>query len=130
MVTLMVATSAHWPAAGVKVYRVVPAVAVLKAGDQVPVIGVALVEDVGREAVAPTHSGPTCVKVGTILSVMVTLMVAISAHWPAAGVKVYTVVPAVAVLKAGDQVPVIGVALVEDVGSAEGVVAPTQSGPT
>ena len=109
-----------------------PAVAVLKAGDQVPVIGVLFVDDVGNAdgTVAPTHSGPTCAKVGTILSVMVTLMVATSAHWPAAGVKVYRVVPAVAVLKAGDQVPVIGVALVEDVGSAEGVVAPTQSGPT
>ena len=34
------------------------------------------------------------------------------AHWPAVGVKVYTVAPKTAVLTAGDHVPVIGGILV------------------
>ena len=51
-----------------KVYVVVPSVAVLNAGDQVPVIGVVFVELVGRAAgvVAFRHSGPTWVNVGII----------------------------------------------------------------
>lgn len=53
-----------------------------------------------------------------------------SAHCPAVGVKVYFVVPGVAVLNTGDHVPVIGVLLVELVGSTAGVVAFWQSGPT
>jgi hypothetical protein len=45
------------------------------------------------------------------------LKVVVVAHCPAVGVKVYTVVPAVAVLTAGAHVPVIGVELVELVGN-------------
>ena len=59
-----------------------PAVAVLKAGDQVPVIGVLFVDDVGSAdgTVAPTHSGPTCAKVGVISGVITTSMVVVPAH--------------------------------------------------
>ena len=39
------------------------------------------------------------------------------AHCPAVGVKVYTVVPAVAVLTGKSHVPVIGVELVELIGN-------------
>ncbi len=59
---------------------------------------------------------------------MVTLKVVVVAHCPASGVKVYTVVPGVAVLKAGDHTPVM--LLLEVVGSAVGVAASLHSGPT
>ena len=48
------------------------------------------------------------VNVGVICGLMVMLSVAVVAHWPDDGVKVYVVVPAVAVLiVAGLHVPVI-----------------------
>jgi hypothetical protein len=49
------------------------------------------------------------------------LIVVVSAHWPAVGVKVYTTVPGLAVLTAGFHVPVMGVALVELVGNTGAV---------
>ncbi len=52
---------------------------------------------------------------------------AVVAHWPASGVNVY--VPfAVVLIVAGLHVPVIGVAFVDDDGSA-GAVLPWHSGP-
>jgi hypothetical protein len=61
-----VAVVAHWPADGVNVYVVVPAVAVLiVAGLHVPVIPfVEVVGSVG--AVEFWHSGPIAVNVGVI----------------------------------------------------------------
>lgn len=102
----------------------VPAVAVLMlAGLQVPVIP--LVEVPGSvPGAAPAQYGPSVVKVGVIPELTVTIMVVVVAHCPAAGVKVYVLVPAVVVLMAaGLQVPVIP--LVEVPGSVPGV-APTQ----
>ncbi len=47
-----------------------------------PVIGVLLVELVGKAdgTVAPTHRGPTCVKVGVISGVITTSIVVVPAH--------------------------------------------------
>ena len=86
--TSIVATLPHWPAAGVKVYVVVPVVVVLiVAGLHVPVIP--LVEDAGSAgAVLFWQSGPICVKVGVTWLVITTSIVAVVPHWPAAGVKV------------------------------------------
>ena len=59
-----------------------------------------------------------------VLDATVTLMVAVEAHWPAVGVKVYTVVPAVAVdIVAGFQLPLT--LLLEVTGKVPGT-APTQ----
>lgn len=94
----------------------------ITAGFQVPVIGVALVElacKVG--AAAFKQSGPIGLKVGVTIGSTVMLKVVVVAHCPASGVKVYTVVPAVAVLTAGVHVPVIGVTLVELVGNTGAV---------
>ena len=55
-------------------------------------------------------------KVGVICGSTVMLNVVVVAHCPAVGVKVYTVVPATAVLTAGAHVPVIAGRLVEDSG--------------
>jgi hypothetical protein len=79
-------------------------VAVLsKAGDQVPVYP--LREVVGKAVtVPPSHIGATAVKVGRIFGFTVMVSVAVVAHCPAVGVKVYLVV--VVLSKAGDQVPV------------------------
>ena len=49
-----------------------------------------------------------------VLTVM--FSIAVVAHWPAVGVKVYIIVPNDAVLTAGDHVPVIGGTFVELVG--------------
>ena len=96
------------------------------AGDQVPVM--LFVDVVGNDAgVAPTQYGPACVKVGVTFAFTTTVIVVVVAHWPAVGVKVLTVDPALAVLiVAGDHVPVM--LLVDVVGNAAGV-APTQYGP-
>lgn len=61
----------HWPALGVNVYVLVPAVAVLMVdGDQVPEIP--LVEVAGSVgAVAPWHKGPMAAKVGVTGAVTV-----------------------------------------------------------
>ena len=57
------------------------------AGDQVPVI--LLIDVVGSAAsAAPEHIGATGVNVGVVFGVMVTVIVFVVAHSPAAGVKV------------------------------------------
>ena len=86
--TSIVATLPHWPAAGVKVYVVVPVVAVLiVAGLHVPEMP--LVDDAGSAgAVLFWQSGPIWVNVGVTWVVITTFIVATLPHWPAAGVKV------------------------------------------
>jgi hypothetical protein len=117
---VIVAVVAQSPAVGVKVYVVVAVL--LIAGDQVPVM--LLVEVVGNAAnVAPLHIAANCVNAGVILGFTVMVIVAVVAHWPAVGVKVYVVVAVL--LIAGDQVPVI--LFVEVVGNAA-KVAPLQTG--
>jgi len=83
-----VAVVAHWPAAGVNVYVVVPAVDVLMvAGLQVPVI--LLLEVPGNNgAVLFWHSGPICVKLGVTFGLTVMVNVVVVAHRPAVGVNV------------------------------------------
>ena len=85
----------------------------LRAGDQVPVIP--LLEVVGNGAnVSPMHMGATAVNVGTVVAgFSVIISVAVVAHCPEFGVKVYVVVAEL--LGAGDQVPVIP--LLEVIGS-------------
>ena len=52
-----------------------------KAGDQVPVIGVALVDDVGNaDKVAPEQIGATALNVGVIFELTVMVSVAVVAH--------------------------------------------------
>ena len=47
-------------------------VVLLMVGDQLPVIGVALVLEVGKAVmVAPEQNGPSCVKVGEVCALMV-----------------------------------------------------------
>ena len=59
------------------------------AGDQVPVIGVALVDDAGNAArVAPEQIGATALNVGVMLGLTTMVNEAVVAHCPAAGVKV------------------------------------------
>ena len=97
---------AHWPAVGVNVY--VPLAALLiAAGLQVPVIpfvdvagsaGTVLPEQIDKVVPKPNE--------GVSTGFTVTLKVAVVAHWPASGVKVY--VPLLLLLTvAGLQVPVI-----------------------
>ena len=91
-----------------------------KAGDQVPVIP--LFDVVGNAAkVAPEQIAATCVNVGVVFGVTVIVMVAVVAHNPVVGVKVYVVVAALS--KVGDQVPVIP--LFDVVGNAD-KLAPEQ----
>jgi hypothetical protein len=90
------------------VYKIEPTADVLMvAGDQVPVIP--LLELVGRRpGVAFKQYGPNCVNVGVILGVTVTVIVVITAHWPALGVNVYTDGPITVVfMLAGNQVPMM-----------------------
>jgi hypothetical protein len=124
-VTVKVAVVAHWPAVGVNVY--VPVLVLLTvAGLQVPLIP--LVEVVGNTgAVAPEHIAANGLNVGVIFGSMVMSSVVTIPHCPAPGVKVYVVVPVVAVLiVAGFQVPVIP--LLEVVGKT-GAALFWQSGP-
>jgi hypothetical protein len=75
-----------------------------RAGDHVPVIP--LFDVVGSGAsVAPEQIGGTAVNVGVMFELTVIVNVAVVAHCPAVGVKVY-VVEAV-LFSAGAQVPVI-----------------------
>jgi hypothetical protein len=121
-VMVIVAVVAHNPAVGVKVYKVVAAL--LSAGDHVPVM--LLFEVVGRAAkVAPAQIGATCVNSGVTFGLTVMVIVAVVAHNPAVGVKVYKVVAAL--FMAGDHVPVM--LLVEEIGKAA-KVAPEQIGAT
>jgi hypothetical protein len=89
-IIVIVVVPAHWPAAGVKVYVVLPVLAVfIAAGLQVPVIAGMLVELAGRAGgVEFWHSGPIWVNVGVILVVTRIFIVAVAAHCPAFGVKV------------------------------------------
>ena len=91
-----------------------------KAGDQVPVIP--LFEVVGNaDKVAPEQIDATCVNVGVTFGFTVIVIVAVVAHRPDVGVKVYVVVAVLS--KVGDQVPVIP--LLEVVGNAD-KIAPEQ----
>jgi hypothetical protein len=84
-----------------------------------------LVEVVGNAvSVAPEQIGATAANVGVIFGLTVIVNVAVVAHCPGSGVKVYVVV--VVLSNAGDQVPVIP--LVEVVGSGA-KVAPEHIGP-
>src|SRR5512133_227482 len=120
--TFNVAVEAHCPAAGVKVYVVVPIAAVLiVAGFQVPVVPL---DDMpgSNGAVAPWQSGPIAAKVGVTEFVTSTFNVAVEAHCPAEGVMVYVVVPIAAVLiVAGFQVPVVPL---DDMPGSAGAIAP------
>ena len=72
---VMFAVVAHCPALGVKVYVVV--VVLVNAGLHVPVM--LFVDVVGNAAkVAPEQMGATCVKVGTIAPVTVTILVRVN----------------------------------------------------
>jgi len=96
-------------------------------GLHVPVMP--FVDVVGKVAgVAPTQYGPSAVNAGVVFVLTTTFMVVTLAHCPAVGVKVYVVVPALAVLIAeGDHVPVM---LFVDVVAKVAGVAPTQYGPS
>ena len=125
MVTPIVAVVPHCPAKGVNVYIWVPIMEVFMiAGDQVPLMGGELFDIVGNTpGVVFWQYGPNCVKIGVGGAVTVTLIVAVVAHSPADGVKVYIWVPTVEVLMtAGNQVPVIGGELFDIVGNTPGVV--------
>ena len=105
-----------------KVYVVVVVLSI--AGDHVPVMP--LLDVVGKVLiVAPEQKGPTTANVGVIFGVMVIVKVAVVAHCPAVGVKVYAVVVVLSI--AGDHVP--GIPLFDVVGKAL-IVAPEQNGPT
>ena len=63
----MVAVVAHCPAAGVKVYTVLPRVVVLMGASQVPVMGGTFVEVNGNNGGTEFwHKGPMAAKVGVI----------------------------------------------------------------
>ena len=80
VISSVVAAVAHCPAAGVKVYVVVPATVVLiVAGLQVPVMP--LLDVAGKAgAAAFTQSGPMIVNTGEICASMITFIVAVLAH--------------------------------------------------
>jgi hypothetical protein len=127
MVIFIVNPRPHWPAFGVNVYIVVPTAEVLMvAGFHVPIIP--LVEVNGNAgAIEFRQNGPIASNVGVIWSVTVMLKVVEDPHWPASGVNVYIVVPAVTVLIVGLQLPVIP--LLETFGNWGGVEF-RHSGPT
>ena len=85
-----------------------------------------LLEVVGSgDKVAPVQIGATAVNVGVMLELTTIVKVAVVAHWPGSGVKVYVFV--VVLSSAGDHVPVIP--LLEVVGSGD-KVAPLHIGAT
>ena len=92
----------------------------LIAGAQVPVI--AFVEVVGRLKLPPLQIAETCVNVGTVLGLTVTVSEAVVAQPAPVGVNVYVVVDVL--LTAGDHVPAIE--LVDVVGKVN--VFPLQIG--
>jgi hypothetical protein len=102
-VTLILAVLAHCPAVGVKVY--VPEVVLLTvAGDHDPIYPLFdVVANIG--AVLPEQNAAIELKVGVTCTFTVTLILAVLAHCPAVGVKVY-VPDAVLLTVAGDHVPV------------------------
>lgn len=105
---------AHCPAAGIKVYVVVAVL--LSAGLHAPVIP--LLDVVGSaDSVAPEHIAATGVNVGVTVGLTTIVSVAVVAHCPASGVKVYVVVAVL--FSAGLHVPLIP--LFDVVGSADSV---------
>jgi uncharacterized Zn ribbon protein len=76
----------------------------LSAGDQVPVMPSLDVRG-NAASVAPEQIGATAANVGVTLGLTVMVKVAVVAHCPAVGVKVYVVVAVL--LSAGAQVPVM-----------------------
>ena len=59
------------------------------AGDQIPVIGVAFVEDVANgDKVPPEQMGATALNVGVIFGLTVIVKMLVVAHCPAVGIKV------------------------------------------
>jgi len=121
IVIVSVVVTAHCPAEGVNVYVVVEVL--LIAGLQVPVMP--LVEVVGRAGIeAPEQYGPTELKAGVTIGLIVIVSVVVTAHCPAEGVNVYVVVAVL--LISGLQVPFIP--FVDVVGRA-GIEAPAQYGP-
>ena len=59
------------------------------AGNQVPVIAVALVELVGKAVkVSPAQIAATCVKVGVVFGITMMVIVVVLAQSPAVGVNV------------------------------------------
>jgi acetyl-CoA carboxylase carboxyltransferase component len=98
----------------------------INAGVQVPVMP--LLDIAGNTgAVEFKQSGPMAVKTGVICTSMVIFNVAVVAHWPAVGVKVYVVVPTTVVLMVeGDQVPLMPLT---DVNGNAGAVEFKQSEP-
>ncbi len=78
----IVAEVAHWPADGVKVYVVVPVLAVLMvAGFHVPVMAGELAELAGNAGgVENWHNGPIWVKTGVISGLTTMFIVAEVAH--------------------------------------------------
>jgi Flp pilus assembly pilin Flp len=85
-----------------------------------------LLDVVGNgDKVAPEHIGATAVNVGVTFGLTVIVMVAVVAHCPALGVKVYVVVALL--FSAGAQLPVIP--LLEVVGNGD-KVAPEHIGAT
>ena len=73
--------AAHCPEVGVKVYVAVPATAELTTGDQAPVIGVLLVELLGKTGTVEfKQTSDTALKVGTVGAIVVTVKVVVDAH--------------------------------------------------
>jgi len=114
--TVMVVSTAHCPAVGVKVYVVVEAL--LTAGLHVPLTP--LLEIVGNVKVPPEQIAGIWLNVGVRLLFTITVMVDVTAHWPAFGVNVYIFMVVLSV--AGLHVPLIP--LVEVAGSV--IVPPEQ----
>ena len=83
-VTVMVVVVAHKPVVGVNVYVVVAVLFI--AGVHVPVT--AFVEVVGKLKLPPLQIAATCVKVGTVLGLTVTVSEAVVAHPAPVGVNV------------------------------------------
>jgi hypothetical protein len=100
-VTLIVVVVAQAPADGVKVYVVV--MVLFTAGDHVPLIP--FNDDVGSVNDPPLQIGAIWVNVGVTGGPTLTVIVAVVAQVPAAGVKVYVVVAVL--FTAGDHVPEI-----------------------
>ena len=75
----------------------------MKAGDQDPKIP--FIETAGKLKLPPAQIGATALKIGVTEGLTVIVIVALLAHCPEDGVKVYVVVEVL--FKAGDQVPVI-----------------------
>ena len=94
----------------------------IAAGDQVPLIP--FVEVAGRAGAAePRQRGPIWTNDGVTEVVTVMLILVVVAHWPAAGVNVYVLVPVCVVLITdGLHVPDIGGVSIENEGSAGGVL--------